>query len=330
MLSTWERRGGLLDELTLDAFKALENRSDIHVLVVPEFVPQDSQLGCSVAGGYRWDPPTLIVTESMSRRRRQFTLLHELGHHIQKTDISLGTSVVEHREPEAFEDASCDAFAARILLPDAMVDAFVSSRGPTAQSAVELFEASNASRAAICVRLAGQLQSAGTVVVLNEAGVVTFASGRGGLYPPARGSVQTKNPLVRAALESYGSVRTVARENAQVWYSNGRSSERLYGQATWLGDHLIVIMVAYSAPWLAISPPQDGTAERSDHRFDQCENCKRSFTISSRCRKCHQPVCPSGHCTCTTARSKTCLGCFLEKHQTLFAAGSSVCLECDG
>lgn len=84
MVRTWEARGGSRDELTCDAFAALEGRDDVTVLRVPEFVPDDSQLGCSVAGGYRWDPPTLIVTQSMSKRRQHFTLLHELGHHIQR------------------------------------------------------------------------------------------------------------------------------------------------------------------------------------------------------------------------------------------------------
>ncbi|MFP3466928.1 ImmA/IrrE family metallo-endopeptidase [Leifsonia sp. SIMBA_070] len=328
MIRVWESRGGSLEDLTLDAFMALQQRGDLAVLRVPEFVPPDSQLNCSVAGGYRWEPPTLVVTESMSRRRQQFTLLHELGHHIQKTDIELGTRVVEHREPEAFEDACCDAFAAQVLLPDDLVDGHISSRGPTVGAATDLFEASNASRAAICVRLANSLQSPGAVIVLNDAGNVTFAAARGGLYPPARYSDQTENPLVRAALEMGHADRTIVRDDGQIWYRDGHSSERLYGQAAWAGDRLFVIMVAYRAPWLSMSPPRDGTAQYTKDRWDQCEHCQQSFVIGFICRACGQPRCPAGHCGCTAKAEKTCTECFLQKHNNHFAPGSDVCLDC--
>lgn len=328
MLAVWEAQGCRREDLTRDAFAALEGREDLTVLRVPEFVPQDSQLGCSVAGGYRWDPPTLIVTESMSRRRQQFTLLHELGHHIQKTDIALGTTIVEHREPEAFEDACCDAFAARVLLPDDLVDAHTADGGPTVGTATELFETSNASRAAICVRLAGRLESPGAVIVLDPAGTVTFAAARGGLFPPARGSNQTANPLVQAALRAGRDGRTITRDDAQISYRSGHSSERLYGQAAWTGDRLFVVMVAYRAPWLAFSPPRAGTIEQADDTWDECEQCQQEFVVDVICGICEQPRCPSGHCGCTARADKTCTVCFLQKHPSQFAAGSKVCREC--
>lgn len=330
MLAVWAARGGVLGDLTLDAFAALSIRDDLAVLRVPEFVPLDSQLACSVAGGYRWDPPTLVVTESMSRRRQQFTLLHELGHHIQKTDIPLGTVIVEHREPEAFEDACCDVFAARVLLPDDLVDEHISPRGPTVSSATDLFETSNASRAAICVRLAGRLRSPGAVVVLDGAGTVTFAAARGGLFPPARGTDQSANPLVRAAVDTGDAGRTTMRDDALIWYRSGHSSERLYGQAAWAGDRLFLILVAYSAPWLAMSPPRDGTAQHSSDRWEQCDNCNRRFVVGFICRTCGQPRCPSGHCRCTSRAEQTCTECFLLKPSRQFAPGAKVCLECAG
>ncbi len=327
MLTVWEERGGRREDLTRDAFAALQRREDLQVLRVPEFVPQDSELGCSVAGGYRWDPPTLIVTESMSRRRQQFTLLHELGHHIQKTDLALGTAVVEHPEPEAFEDACCDAFAARMLLPDDLVEVHASDRGPTVDTATELFEASNASRAAICIRVAGLLGSPGVVAVLDPAGAVTFAAARGGLFPPARGSDQTANPLVKVALRAERG-RTITRDDAQVWYRSGHSSERLYGQAAWAGDRLFLVMVADRAPWLAFSPPRAGTVENADNGWEECEHCQQDFVADVVCDICEQPRCPSGHCGCTARADMTCTECFLQKHASQFPAGSKVCREC--
>lgn len=328
MFEVWERRGGAREDLTRDAFAALTGREELSVLRVPEFVPQDSQLGCSVAGGYRWDPPTLIVTESMSWRRQQFTLLHELGHHIQRTDVTLGTAIVEHREPEAFEDVCCDAFAARVLLPDALLDAHIVGRGPTVSTAAGLFEASNASRAAICVRLIGRFPSAGAAVVLDPDGIVTFAAACGGVFPPARGSNQTANSLVRAALYAERDGRTITRDDAQIWYRGGHCSDPLYGQAAWAGNRLFLLMVAYGAPWLSFSPPQDRTASPADEDWDECEICQQEFTASLTCSSCGQPSCPSGHCGCTAQKERTCEECFQVKHPSQFTSGSIVCREC--
>lgn len=330
MVRTWEARGGSRDDLTRDAFAALEGRDDLTVLRVPEFLPHDSQLGCSVAGGYRWDPPTLIVTQSMSWRRQQFTLLHELGHHIQKTDITLGTAIVEHREPEAFEDASCDAFAALMLLPDDLVDAHIHGHGPTASTASGLFAASNASRAAICVRLVGRLSSPGVVAVLDRDGIVTFAAARGGLFPPARGSDQSANPLVQAAMRAEVGDRLVTRADAQISYRSGHTSDLLYGQASWAGDRLFLTMVSYGAPWLTFSPPRDDTADQVPAAWEECEHCHQEFVAEGVCGRCEQPRCPSGHCGCTARADKTCTQCFLHKHPSQFDTGAFVCRDCAG
>lgn len=328
MVRVWEARGGSRDDLTRDAFAALEGRGDLTVLSVPEFVPHDSQRGCSVAGGYRWDPPTLIVTQSMSWRRQQFTLLHELGHHIQKTDIALGTAIVEHREPEAFEDASCDAFAARMLLPDDLVEAHIHGSGPTVSTATGLFAASNASRAAICVRLVGRLRSAGVVAVLDGDGIVTFAAACGGLFPPARGSDQCANLLVQAAMRADRDGRVVTRDDAKIWYRGGHTSDLLYGQAAWAGDRLFLTMVSYGAPWLTFSPPRDSTADQAPDAWDECEHCHQEFVAEGVCGGCEHPRCPSGHCGCTANTEQTCTECFLCKHPSQFDTGSTVCRDC--
>lgn len=329
MRTAWEVEGGSLDDLTLDAFDVLDNHPDLAVQRLPEFVPKDSQLDCSVAGGYRDRPPTLIVTESMSRRRQQFTLLHELGHHLQQTNLDLGRRVVAHRDPTRFEDACCDAFAASVLLPDDMVDdASRPFGGPTAQTAVDLFETSNASRAAICVRLTGRLKGAGVIAVLNEAGIVTFAAARGSMFPPARGSDQSENPLVRAALDDSSASRVWSRDDARIWYLSGQSSNKLYGQAAWAGDRLFVVMVEESAPWRSFSPPRDFTVERTNSKWSDCDTCGKNFEVRIHCFTCSKPKCPSGHCACTQPTARTCDACYLEKHVSQFFADSRTCVEC--
>ncbi|WP_033106758.1 ImmA/IrrE family metallo-endopeptidase [Microbacterium profundi] len=329
MRASWEADGGSLEKLTLDAFEALDNHPDLTIQRVAEFVPKDSQLDCSVAGGYRDTPPTLVVTESMSRRRQQFTLLHELGHHVQQTNLELGRRVVGHTDPTGFEDACCDAFAASILLPDDMVDdASRPFGGPTAQTAVELFELSNASRAAISVRLTERLKGSGVVTVVSEAGVVTFAAARGSMYPPARGSNQSENPLIRAALDDTDSTRVWSRDDARIWYLTGHSSNQLYGQAAWAGDRLFVVMVEESAPWRSFSPPRDFTATRTRSKCADCDTCGTNFEVRIYCFTCSRPKCPASHCACTKPAEMTCDTCYLVKHVSQFFGDSTTCVEC--
>jgi len=332
MRAAWAAAGGSTEALTLDAFEVLERRDDLEVLRVPEFVPSNSQLGCSVAGGYRHSPPTLIVTESMSRRRQQFTVLHELGHHLQRTTVSLGKAVLRQQDRSGFEDAACDAFAANILLPDDMVDeASIPFGGPSAQTAVDLFGTSNASRAAISVRMAGRLRGAGAVAVVNDVGIVTFAAARGSIYAPARLSDQSENPLIRAALEDPDPNRVWSRDDARIWYSSGHSTNELYGQAAWAGDRLFVVMVEESAPWRSYSPPKENTALRRTSRWATCDICGKNFETHRHCLTCSKPKCPAGHCGCTapTLFEKMCDSCTFVKHTSQFSDGSAVCKECE-
>lgn len=329
MIAKWTAAGNDLEELTLDALRSLADRTDLSLQTVPERVPDEAKLSCSVAGGYRWNttPPILIVAESMSRRRQQFTALHELGHHIQKTDLELGERVLKHRDAVNFEDSCCDGFAAKLLLPDDLVNGIVDPRGPTAADAVQLFEASNASRAAVAVRLAQLLKGPGVIAVLDEDSVVTFAAAHGDFFPPARRSVQSSNPLVQAA---FGAARdkVVARTNSRILYRDGHLSDELYGQAAWADGRLFIVMVESSASWLSYSPPRLDTAQYPNSRWDQCEVCEEGFEVKVVCRTCGQPKCPRGHCGCTTAREITCTECFITKHTSQFPAGSSVCQEC--
>lgn len=300
MIAAWRGEGGDTEALTLDAFDALAHFDGIAVVMVPEFVPPDAQQDCSVAGGYRDSPPTLLVTESMSARRQHFTVLHELGHHLQRTDLALGEAVLAHKEPEFFEEAACDAFAARILLPDDMVASVLGNEGPTARAAAELFELSNASRAAISVRLAGLFTSAAVVAVLDEAGIVSFAAARGGLFPPRRSSDQSATPLIRSMIERRDVAGVVTRDDARIRYANGGTSNTLYGQATWAGNRMIAIMVDEAAPWLTFSPPRDGTAIFG------------SVQVEER----------------VEPKTRLCGGCFLEKHPSQFASATGLCKEC--
>jgi hypothetical protein len=322
-----DTRPGAADRLHADALAELDSWTDLQVRRVPDTA---TQTRCSVPGGYvhSTTPPTLTVAESLSRRRRQFTALHELGHHLQKNDAGLALAV--RRQPAdkgAFEDAACDMFAALVLLPDAVLGTRPDGRSPSAADVVALFERTQASRAACCVRIAEHLGTHGVVAVLDAAGTVSFAAGHGEVYPPARGSSQAGTPQVAAALRRGGDARV---DDTYVEYRTGTRSELLYGDAAWSGDYLIMVAVLDRPGWIPFAPPRDGTRQFVP-RFATCEVCGEEFTPAGTCPTCRTPRCPTGHCTCTLSAERMCRECFQLLHPNRFASPTeNVCRDCAG
>lgn len=319
---------GSLDTLREDPVAELQRWPDVQLRFESETGRGDR---CSVAGSYLPDtaPLTLVIGMSNSYRRRGFTALHELGHHLQQTDIGLGQRLFTWQDSEAFEEAACDAVAARVLLPDGDMAGRFDPRGPTALHVVDLFHHSQASREACCVRAAEYLTGGGIVVLLDAAGTVRFAAARG-LVPPARGSDQSLTPLISTALRRLG---TAEHDATFVAYRNGSSSDALYGQSAWCDEeYLFAVLASDNAAWRPFAPPRPNTSRNRFYTWWTCETCDESFRVSEPpCQRCGEPQCRDGHCGCTTARleqDRTCDSCFLTLAPSRFEGNSSTCRDC--
>lgn len=318
-------RAGAARRLHADALTELRSWPEIQVRQVPDAQAQER---CSVAGGYLHftNPPTLTVTESLSSRRQQFTALHELGHHIQKNNSRLAVAI--RRQPadkEVFEDAACDMFASLVLLPDEMLSPRIDGRSPNAADVVDLFNRTQASRAACSVRIAEQLGTHGVVTVLDAAGTVSFAAAHGEVFPPARGTSQANTPLVAAALNAGQSARSDA---TYLQYRGGHRSELLYGDAAWAGEYLITITVLDLPGWKAFAPPRTDTRLFVPRTWT-CEVCDEEFTPDLSCDICNTPRCGSGHCACTAAAERVCRECFCKLSPSRYAnPAATVCMDC--
>jgi hypothetical protein len=296
----------LLAALTADALTALDAHRDVELRLVPE---ADTGSGCTVAGGYRSNetPPALLVTESQSRRRRAFTALHEFGHHVQQTNLDLGVAVLEHVADQHFEEAACQVFAGRVLLPDELVHPLTPERGPDATTVAAYFEHSNASRAACCVRATELLVGGGAVVLYRADGTVDSASSTG-LFPPAKHSDQSATPLVARALSRPG--ETVEHDETVIAYTTGTSAP-LYGQATWVDGYLVAVLKADNASWKPFAPPRTTTGTYTGpSKWHSCNVCLQEFTVTADvCTTCKTPRCPRRHCGCpSSVRERRCPG----------------------
>jgi len=333
MLAVLDRDQPRLHERLLeDATAAIRSLDGVEVVLVNE----DGDDGCSVAGGYRHDltPPRIVVTRSASRPRRLFTALHEYGHHLQQNDDDLSGALLDSAHGDELEEAACDLFASRILLPDGLVDEHIPARGPTADSVRALYGTGRASRAACCVRAAERLAGAGAVVLLRADGTVDFAVSRG-LLPPARGSDQSSTAIVKAATGAPDA--TVDRAATQIRYSTGGLSEELYGQAAWIDGYIVAILAESSPGWLQFAPPRPGTAKYARSAappawgYGTCSTCQDTFSMSESagpCETCGEPRCDKGHCGCTSARERLCPGCSLVLSRSQFDRDAERCRTC--
>ena len=197
---------GLSSRLLGDVEAAICQRED---LVVEYELDQVEDSKCSVAAAYlrRKHPPRIVLSPTMSFRRRKFSLAHEFAHFLIDRDTVLADLLfVEPDRGEALEEDICDAFAAMLLVGDDLVDSALNGADATAAAVVRLFGASRASREACAVAMAQRLTVPGYVIIAameadddgEEAVVARFAARANGVLPIRRGTPQPGTLLEQA------------------------------------------------------------------------------------------------------------------------------------
>jgi hypothetical protein len=298
--------------------------------IVVEYIPASSQsVDCTIAGAYLDDtePAVIGIVDGSFSRRQAFTALHELGHHLQRTEGQLVDALpLQPDRGRALEEMTSDAFAAAILLPDSAVRNSLGRGTPTALQVGELWRSGNASRAAVCVRAAQQLASPGHVMLLDPTGIINFSAAYAD-FPFRRGLNQSETSIFDAAN------RSEARATSCVTnfiYANGTRGQDLYAQATDLDGYLLIVAVVDGAPWetLALS----STARPVYRDWHQCVACGELFKTLDieRCEMCQDPKCPEcGHCACPSrVAERQCTKCFMIKPAHQFPPNATVCLDC--
>lgn len=305
--------------LAADPLIAIPDVLGIQLTERPESaVPRE----CPVDGSYFPDPPRISVAASVSLRRRNFTALHELGHHYFAEDDTLQDTVWRMADADAFEEDIADAFAAEILLPSDKVSAQISAKGPTARDVAELFERYQASREACCVRAAQHLRGSGYVVLSDRDGVVQFAARAATPYAMARGVEQPGDSLLLRA----GRIGH-ARGKGRVAFASGAQTPEHHVDAVADGDYVFAVFTQGAPAWGELNILADDGPIGID---TICPKCGHSFPgFGSRCDNCLTHRCPEcGGCGCIGAvTEKRCDACMQTKRASLFAAGD-VCTDC--
>lgn len=292
----------LLLRLAADPVGTIEASFDLTVEVSDD-VPDARS---TVAGHYYPKENRIVVERALSMARTRFTALHELGHHRIRGHEALALELKGPPRRRALEEAICDSFAGRVLIPDELVDKVIPDTGPTASDVVELWRAAGtASRAASAVRAAERLGAPGHVMVATPDGVAQFTATRGIDYVVAPGALQHDGVVRRAGRIGH------AQGDDHVTYRTGTTSEEFHVDAVLIDDYVFAVFTKGQASWVRLHVLQD---RRSGPKEAVCPDCDEAFEAWSKHPDCGEPVCPAcGRCGChrrRVAQEKACSNCF--------------------
>lgn len=122
---------------------------------------------CSEQSGGRY---LLVVNECGYPPRDYFTLLHELGHYLQHTDLDLWMRLYvfdDKATAKEAEETACNLFASKALMPDYLIDR-VRENSWKADVAAKLYQLVRASRPAVVRRIAPLLPSGAWLTMVDR------------------------------------------------------------------------------------------------------------------------------------------------------------------
>lgn len=320
-----------LDLLREDALEAISIVTPEITLRIVDQAPGDDS--CDVEGHYDEVGRTVIVRRATSRRRTWFTTLHELGHDRARRHPEVARAIAQLSldAGRRYEEDIANAFAAKILIPDEVLDAVMGDGEPTAVAVAELFGDTRVqgSREACCVRVAQRMRGNG-YVVLAEGSTVRFCATVGSTYRVARGATQDQGHLLERAAE-----QGLATDNHVVLrHGSGATTPPFAGQAVSDGKYVLAVLTdATNLPWGGWVPPRD-TQPSSGPPEIWCYECDEIVEAWQRCDtdQSHRVCAVCNWCACRASKAKlrerTCKECTVPKHIELFNEHPEICRDC--
>jgi hypothetical protein len=251
----------------------------------------------------------VILYRPTASRRENFTLMHELGHHLVENNVECLAWLADQPDPNRVLEQVCDQIAADILLTDEEVDATLSAAGPDARSVLALYDRTEASRSACVIAVARKLPCDGFVVLVQEdATEVFFAARARDTRPYAwRGdSIPAGHPLRQ--------VPPPARTHA--WWPHPTGTERREYFMSAATDRGWTVAVLAEDDLFGVARLHLPQQVEEDRGYDGEVTCPCGYSGKTRwwpCPDCGQSQCPRcGECACARrARQKvTCQSCF--------------------
>lgn len=316
--------GHIRRELASDPAQAIKAHWELAVTAADTLAERGAGGWCD---GMSITEAGIIMFRPTGNRRQNFTLLHELAHHLVDSDDDCINWIADRPEPAKELEQVCDQIAASVIVPAEQLDFVLDGQRPSAPLWQALYESTSASWSACAVALAQRLPCDGFIAVVNlPTSKVMFAARSRDTRPYAWAgdSVPAGHPLRQADPAAL----TVAW-----WPYPDRDRRQYYMSAIKIRDHAYAVL-AENDLWSVTKfhQPDQTRLDRGYQGTVTCRNCGHSGpTRMWPCNACGQPPCPRcSECGCdqrerTVSRSM-CSNCTVSVPENQLVDG--LCTGC--
>jgi hypothetical protein len=237
----------------------------------------------------------IILYRPTNSRRENFTLLHELAHHLIASDDACLNWLANRPEPLRELEQLCDQLAGALLIPKDLVDTALAGRPPSATTLDALYDLSQGSRSACAVALAQRLPCDWFIAIIDTTTRTVFFSARARETRPYgwKGDpVPTGHPLRVSPVP----------ERAVTWWPYPDGEHRQFYLSTLSKQGFVCAMFAEDDLWdvASLHFSDIGRPDRGYHGTIKCPSC--GYSGNTRWwphHVCGEGTCPRcGECGC--------------------------------
>jgi hypothetical protein len=265
-------------------------------------------------------------------RRENFTLVHELAHHLVENDDDALDWIADRDDPDRDLESLCDRIAQYLLLSEQLVNSVLAGQTPRAEHVNALYDASMASEPVCAIALAARLPVQGAVIIADLGGdTVIYASVQADandrwpkVFPWPGNSLPSDHPIKR--------MDTNARFTRKSWWRTPWGETQEYYVDAVSGQRRVHAVFAVIDLWGAERVHLDAPPVSDDRPTKEIRCCGQTRHVRAwPCPTCREPHCPNcGRCGCDRAidRQVLCTECFLYQPAKLVVDGR--CPQCRG
>lgn len=236
----------------------------------------------------------IVLYRPTASRRENFTIAHELAHHLVADDDDCPSWLADQDTPKKLEEEICDSIAARLLISDEVVTSVLGGARPSAQTVADLYQQTAASRTACSIAVANRLPCDGFVALTVPGSGIVFAGARA---RDTRPYAWKDNPIPPA----HPLHRPNPPAKAKSWWSSWDGERHTFYMSTAEVSGYVIAVFAESDLWQVEKLHFDAPAE-PDRGNDATIKCPCGYTGKTRmwpCSNCGVPECPKcGECEC--------------------------------
>lgn len=311
-------------DIASDPLSAIEVHFGLTVTPAASFAERGAGGWCD---GMSETKAGIILYRRTPSRRENFTLVHELAHHLVDDDEDCPSWLADQPDPPRLLEEVCDHIASDLLIAPEIMGRALDGRPPSAQTIAALHESTRASRTACAIAVAKKLPCDGFVLLTERGTNEVFAAAR---TRDTRPYAWRGHPIPAAHPLRWDVPPTFTK----TWWQMPATSDRrdFYMSTTDIGGYTCAVF-AENDLW-DVERLHTYTPVEPDRGNDAELRCPCGYTGTTRwwpCPECGVPTCPRcKECECARRARReargVCDGCTASVRAHLLVDG--LCDDC--